>query len=199
MSTIPISQVVQILPGVIAGGGTPSKLSGMVLTQDTSVPPSQIKTFFTKEDVQAWFGPASPEAVMANMYFPGIVNGGQLPYELKFARNVLAAAPAGVYGIDLGALTLAQLNTFSGTLIVTLGSEGVAAWSGDDELRVPGLRVDAVDSTGAGDCFVGYLAAGLVEGEELAAAIDLANKAAALSVTRHGAASSIPTRAEVGQ
>jgi len=119
MSTIPISQVVQILPGVIAGGGTPSKLSGMILTQDTSVPPSQIKSFFTKEDVQEWFGPASPEAVMANMYFPGTVNGGQLPYELKFARNVLAAAPAGVYGIDLGALTLAQLNTFSGTLIVT--------------------------------------------------------------------------------
>lgn len=120
MSTIPISAVVQMVPGVIAGGGTPSKLSGLVLTEDNSVAPGQILSFFTKEDVQEWFGPTTPEAVMANMYFPGIVNGGQLPYELKFASFAEAAAPAGVFGAQLGTLTLSQLQALpAGTLIVT--------------------------------------------------------------------------------
>lgn len=127
MSTIPISQVVTMLPGVIAGGGTPSKLSGVVVTQDTSVPPSQILTFFDKDSVSDWFGPSAPETVMANMYFPGVVNGGQLPFELKFARNALADAPAGVYGADLGSLTLSQLQTLSGTLIVTTSTTFTSA------------------------------------------------------------------------
>lgn len=119
MSTIPISQVVQMVPGVIAGGGAASKLSGMVVTQDTSIPPGQIASFFTRDDVSDWFGPSAPETVMANMYFPGVVNGGQLPFVLKFARSVAADAPAGVFGAQLGSLTLSQLQAFSGTLIVT--------------------------------------------------------------------------------
>lgn len=120
MSTIPISSVVQILPGVIAGGGQASKLSGMVITTDDSVPPGQRLQFFTKEDISDWFGPGAPETVMGNMYFPGIVNAGQLPFVLKFARIADAAAPAEVYGAQLGGMTLAQLQALSaGTLIVT--------------------------------------------------------------------------------
>lgn len=119
MSTIPISQVVSMVPGVVPGGGTASKLSGMVVSQDTSIAPNQILQFFTKTDAENWFGVGSPEAVMADMYFPGIVNGGQLPFVLKYARNVAAAAPAGVYGAQQAALTLSQLQAFSGTLIVT--------------------------------------------------------------------------------
>lgn len=120
MSTIPISQVVQILPGVIAGGGQASKLSGMVVTDDDSIPPGQIKQFFTDEDVSDWFGPSAPETTMGNQYFPGIVNAGQLPFVLKFARIADAAAPAAVYGAQLGGMTLAQLQALpAGTLIVT--------------------------------------------------------------------------------
>lgn len=119
MSTIPISQVVSMAPGVIAGGGAPSKLSGLVITQDTSIPAGQVKSFFTKADVSAWFGPAAPETVMANMYFPGVVNGGQLPFVLKFAQNVATAEGAGVFGAQLTGLTLSQLQALSGTLIVT--------------------------------------------------------------------------------
>jgi hypothetical protein len=119
MSTIPLSQVVSILPGVIAGGGAASKLSGLVLTQDTSIPPGQVKSFFTAADGSAWFGPSTPEAAMCGDYFPGIVNGGQLPFEYKFARYAAADTPAGVFGASLGTLTLAQLQALSGTLIVT--------------------------------------------------------------------------------
>src|SRR6185437_11076186 len=119
--TIPISQVVQMTPGVIAAGGAPSRLSGLVFTQDASIPPGAPKSFFLATDVSNWFGPNAPETTMANGYFPGIVNGGQLPFTLKFARYALAATPAGSYGAQLGALTLTQLQALSGTLIVTVG------------------------------------------------------------------------------
>lgn len=120
MSTIPISQVVQILPGVIAGGGQASKLSGLVVTKDTSIPPGAPKSFFGAQDVSDWFGPGAPETVMANQYFPGIVNAGQLPFELKFARFAGAATPAMVFGAQLNGMTLAQLQALpAGTLIVT--------------------------------------------------------------------------------
>lgn len=119
MSTIPISQVVQMVPGVIAGGGTPSKLSGMVMSEDASIAPGQILQFFDALDVSNWFGPSAPETVMANMYFPGIVNGGQLPFVLKFASVATAPTSAGVFGAALSTLTLSQLQALSGTLIVT--------------------------------------------------------------------------------
>lgn len=119
MSTIPISSIVQMLPGTIAGGGAASKLSGLIVSQNTSLAPSQVRSFFSADEVSDWFGPSAPETVMAQAYFPGVVNGGQLPGVLKFARNVAAAAPATVFGADLGGLTLAQLQALSGTLIVT--------------------------------------------------------------------------------
>ena len=55
----------------------------------------------------------------------------------------------------------------------------------------------AVDTTGAGDTFAGYTVAALAEGEDLRTAMTRAAKAAAISVTREGAAGSIPKRAEV--
>ena len=121
MSTIPISQVVSMVPGVIAAGGAASRLTGMVISQDTSIPAGVVKQFSTAADVSNWFGPSAPETTIANGYFPGIVNGGQLPGTLKFARYALTATPAGSYGASLGALTLAQLQAFIGTLIVTVG------------------------------------------------------------------------------
>ncbi len=57
--------------------------------------------------------------------------------------------------------------------------------------RIPGHPVDVVDTTGAGDCFVGVLAASLATGLSLEAALHRANRAAAISVTRQGAGSSM--------
>lgn len=119
--SIPISQVVQVLPGVIAAGGTPSRLSGLVISQDTSIAPGAApKQFFTAADVSAWFGPNAPETTIADNYFPGTVNAGQLPYVLKFAGYALAASKAGSYGAQLGTLTLTGLQALSGTLIFTV-------------------------------------------------------------------------------
>ncbi len=83
------------------------------------------------------------------------------------------------------------------TIIVTLGAEGVLCVQGDDVLEVPGQSVKAVDTTGAGDCFVGALAVALSEKRELRDALRFANQAAALSVQRLGASASLPYRREL--
>lgn len=82
-------------------------------------------------------------------------------------------------------------------VIVTLGEHGVV-WHGPLGTRsVPAVPVRAVDTTAAGDTFIGALAALRVEGRSMDEALAHAVKAAALCVTRHGAQASIPSRAEV--
>lgn len=83
------------------------------------------------------------------------------------------------------------------TICVTLGKRGVLALAGREEIAVPGRAVTAVDTTGAGDCFVGALAAQLADGAPLRAALAFANAAASISVQRMGAGPSMPTAAEV--
>ncbi len=85
-------------------------------------------------------------------------------------------------------------------LLVTLGSQGSALFdaSGQQTL-IPACPVQAVDTTAAGDCFVGALAVGLCEGQSLQDAAKFASAAAALSVTREGAQPSLPQRADVEQ
>ena len=84
-------------------------------------------------------------------------------------------------------------------IVVTLGPMGVKWVSGGSGRveTVAGLRVQAVDTTGAGDTFAGYLAAAISEGATPAEAMALATRAAALKVTRRGTADAIPSRAEV--
>ncbi|MBB4372040.1 ribokinase [Bradyrhizobium sp. cir1] len=83
------------------------------------------------------------------------------------------------------------------TICVTLGKRGVLALAGHEEIAVPGRVVKAIDTTGAGDCFVGALAAQLAEDTPLRAALTFANAAASISVQRMGAGPSMPTAAEV--
>jgi ribokinase len=83
------------------------------------------------------------------------------------------------------------------TIIVTLGSAGVAAVRRDEAFLVEGKKVKAIDTVGAGDCFCGSLAAALASGMDLREAVELANGAAALSVQKPGAAPSMPLRREV--
>lgn len=82
-------------------------------------------------------------------------------------------------------------------VVETLGEEGVAIHRGNAVDRIEAPHVEAVDTTGAGDCFNGVFAAGLVEGLEAAAAARRAAAAAALSVTKPGAREGMPTREEL--
>jgi ribokinase len=82
-------------------------------------------------------------------------------------------------------------------VVVTLGGSGAAAWDGTAAHRVGGIGGEVVDTTGAGDCFGGVLAAGLAAGLDVAVALDRANRAAALAVTRLGTVPAMPTLAEL--
>jgi ribokinase len=84
-------------------------------------------------------------------------------------------------------------------IVITLGANGarwISTHSGDT-WDAPGIKVKAVDTTGAGDTFAGYLAAALVRGFKPAEAMAFAGRAAALKVTKKGTADAIPTLAEV--
>ncbi|WP_045388368.1 ribokinase [Falsirhodobacter sp. alg1] len=81
-------------------------------------------------------------------------------------------------------------------MIITHGAAG-AEWLGSRALHVPAFKVTAVDTTGAGDCFAGTLAAALDAGLPAEAGMRRAAAAAALQVTREGAAAAMPAAAEV--
>lgn len=81
--------------------------------------------------------------------------------------------------------------------VLTLGSEGAWYQSADARHFQPALPVRAIDTTGAGDIFIGYYLAALQESHSVTRCLRLATQAAALGVQRHGAADSIPTRSEV--
>lgn len=85
----------------------------------------------------------------------------------------------------------------SKTVCVTLGKRGIVALIDGQPHTDPGHAVEAVDTTGAGDCFVGAVAALLADGQPLRSAFGYANIAASICVQRMGAAPSMPTAAEV--
>jgi ribokinase len=82
-------------------------------------------------------------------------------------------------------------------LLVTAGADGARLRSGRSELHQPAFSVAAVDTTGAGDTFLGYFMAGLDRQLPLPGAMRSAAAAAAIQVTRPGAAEAIPGAAEV--
>lgn len=85
----------------------------------------------------------------------------------------------------------------TGAVVATLGSRGALAVVGDRQIDVEGYEVTAVDTTGAGDCFVGSFAAQLTTGSTIDEALEYANAAAALCVTKPGAGPSMPTHTDV--
>jgi ribokinase len=96
--------------------------------------------------------------------------------------------------IDAARVLPAKQNTI---ICVTLGSRGVLALIEGQASIIAGRAVKAVDTTGAGDCFVGAVAAQLAAGRSIRDALDYANAAASICVQRMGAAPSMPTAAEV--
>lgn len=83
------------------------------------------------------------------------------------------------------------------TVIITLGSNGAILYSHELDLHQPAFKVKVVDTTAAGDSFAGGYAAAILKGRTPAEALLYASAAAALTVTRLGAQSSIPSRDEV--
>ena len=83
------------------------------------------------------------------------------------------------------------------SIVVTLGSKGVYVHASQKGQFIDGHKVEALDTTGSGDCFIGALASQYLESNDLLDSVNFANKAAALSVMKRGASSSMPTLEEV--
>jgi ribokinase len=83
------------------------------------------------------------------------------------------------------------------TIIITMGSQGALVLHEEKFTMIPAPKVNAVDSTAAGDVFNGALAVALLENMNLEDAVQFANKSAAISVTRLGAQASAPYRKEL--
>jgi ribokinase len=114
----------------------------------------------------------------------------------------LALLTDGAVGIDIADAELLSGREKLGlsghqALVVTLGAGGLALAQNGIVIRIAGLAVSVVDTTGAGDCFCGYLAAGIARGDSMESAAREANVAASMAVQSLGAASSIPDRATV--
>ncbi|MDR0267129.1 ribokinase [Paenibacillus sp.] len=89
------------------------------------------------------------------------------------------------------------LRKYPNKLFITEGSKGVRYFDGLNEVLVPSYKVEAVDTTGAGDTFNAAFAVALAEGKPLFESVRFANRAASLSVTKFGAQGGMPHRQEV--
>jgi ribokinase len=113
--------------------------------------------------------------------------------------ELAAAVGNPVDGADIAAVAQAASN-LSGpglAVIATLGSQGAVVATAGRVERIAGKPVAAIDAAGAGDCFIGALAAALAGGRELNEAASFANRAAGISVTRKGTAIAMPYLHEV--
>lgn len=117
-----------------------------------------------------------------------------VPNELEAAA--LTGIAVGTSG-DAEAAARRLIGRGAQAAVITLGADGAVVADGDGALHIAGLPVDVVDTTGAGDAFIGTLAFMLGGGVPLRDAARRANIAAALSVTRIGTQASFPSRAEV--
>jgi ribokinase len=108
-----------------------------------------------------------------------------------------AAALAAITAVERATAVdaaLALRGRGASTVLVTLGADGVLLADQGGCLRLPAYPARAVDTTGAGDAFVGALAAACAAGDDLHSAIDFAQRAAACSVERHGAQAAMARR-----
>ncbi|WP_417250111.1 ribokinase [Celeribacter sp.] len=138
-----------------------------------------------------------------------LVKGMRVIYSAApFSVDAVRAVLSEVTLLVMNSVEAAQLTEALGTtldkievpqLIVTLGSKG-AMWRSNETgevIEVPSPKVTPVDTTAAGDTFIGYVAAGLDKGLSIKEAMEWGAQAAALKVTRHGTADAIPTADEV--
>ena len=132
---------------------------------------------------------------------PSPINSNVTENILKKASWILvnqgeAEALAGVTGKDACIARLAELYPGS-TLVMTLGASGVVCWENGALFSQAAYKTQVVDTTGAGDTFTGFYLAEVLSGSTQEEALRTASAAASLSISKCGAAESIPSMAEV--
>ena len=157
---------------------------------------------------------AAPAAVLPDEVLsvadPLVVNESEATFLLAHAGTAPPYAavvdPADVAKalLSLGPRSVVLTLGAAGAVLVersrdTVGRDGVRVATSQDAVHIPGHTVTVVDTTGAGDAFVGALAAHLSDGVDLQEAVRRANDVAAIAVTRRGAQESYPTSEELNR
>ncbi|MBI3675036.1 MAG: ribokinase [Proteobacteria bacterium] len=182
---------------------TPDDLSAVaiessdIVVAQLEIPLATVDTLFRRaraRQAMTIFNAAPAIAVSRDLLaLADVLVVNEIELELLAGRKI-------VLGTNLGDVfeSLAQVRTHPEQIVcATLGARGFAALSGKDRIAMEGRKVPVADTTGAGDCFVGALAARLSQGAPVAGALGFANAAASLCVQRMGAGPSMPARDEV--
>ncbi len=164
---------------------------GVVLIQNETSLESRLeaKRLAMKYGLTMIYNPA-PMQKMPNGFFEGVDIVTPNETEAEFFTGIaVRGCEDGIRAaekfIELGAKSV----------IITMGSKGALYYDGTP-IFVPAMKVKAVDTTGAGDAFNGALAAALAEGKTITEALKFAGAVGALSVTKVGAATAMPSREE---
>ena len=109
---------------------------------------------------------------------------------------------AGLAGTEIGTpidkiIAKLEKSTYSEEMILTLGKEGAVYISKDKTIYQPIIPADVVDTTAAGDTFIGYFLASRIKGLSIEESLEKASYASSITVSREGAMETIPTAAEV--
>ncbi len=175
----------------------PTALTSSIRLTQFEMPLAEIKRFFRASNSESGLRILNPA--------PAIPQGRHL-FDLSDIIIVNETELATYAGVALSktqtregvaALARSLMTRETQWIVVTLGAKGAIAINADHEIVVDGSPVDVIDTTGAGDCFCGALAAQLCAGSPVREALGFANAAASIAVTRHGASSSMPTYQEV--
>ena len=123
--------------------------------------------------------------------FDAEVAAAMLPVtDLLVVNDIEAAQLSKALGVAATGLPVAQV-------LITRGADGATLQSGEEVISVDAFKVDPVDTTGAGDTFLGYFLAALDLGQSAKDALTFASAASAIQVTKEGAAAAIPRADEV--
>lgn len=129
MSTIPASEIANIVPGVLGAGGNALETVGVMLVRNRRVPIGTVASFASSTAVEDFFGAGSTEATLAPYYFGGFVGSAALPGAMLAAQFPAAGAAAWLQGGDVAGLTLPQLQGVSGSLSVVMDGYAFSAAS----------------------------------------------------------------------
>ncbi len=146
--TIPASDIVQVNPGVVGAGGVPLALNGLMISKSTLLPTNAVRSFSSATAVSSFFGPASDEYALAQIYFLGFDNSTIKPGTLLFSPYVDTDRAAWLQSGSLSAMTLTELQALSGTLILTVN--GTLATSTSISLATATSFSDAATKITAG-------------------------------------------------
>mgnify|MGYP003270723613 CR=1 FL=1 len=124
---IPLQKDVRIIPGVLSAGGSSLNLNGLVLSESAYIPFGTVLSFSSASDVGSYFGSASDEYSMAEIYFQGYDGSTKKPGAMLFSRYNADAAAAWLRSGTFKGVALADLKLVSGVVTLTVDGQSVTS------------------------------------------------------------------------